>query len=415
MRKGTILQAGTLGAIVLGSFLLHSCVAGPRTVEPLSVGEVAAAPKLQVGLGKAVRSEGFTIRLKGNYALQGATGLLDRGAAGDLEVKWDGGLKIGRLQTTESLVRIVPEKDGDLEFNAIRYRGEFLLIKDEEKAGGAARVTLVNEVDLESYLKGVVGSEMSLSQHPEALKAQSIAARTYAMYEVKQQTLRRVRGEKFDVWDDDRSQVYLGHKNEAARAVEVVDATRGMFCVWQGRIFKTFFSSTCGGATEPANMVLGREAEDIQPLNGTTCGTGGTPYCSGSKYFKWTAELAKADIVAKLFPDKPQIRIDRVEVTKKLPGGHALEVTLSLAGTARKVVVHANDGFRRKIDAKLIRSTMWEDEIKQDATKVVISGRGWGHGCGMCQVGAYKMAELGFGAVQICEFYYPGAKVQKLY
>jgi stage II sporulation protein D len=413
--RGTILQAATLGGIVLGSFLLHSCMAGPRYVEPLAVGEVTSAPKLQVGLGKAVRVEGFTIRLRGDYALHGGAGLLDRGAAGDLEVRINGGLTIGRFVSKEPVVRVVPARDGDLEFNGIRYRGEFLIVRDEEKAGGAARVTLVNEVDLESYLKGVVGSEMSLSQHPEALKAQSIAARTYAMYEVKQQTLRRVRGEKFDVWDDDRSQVYLGIKNEAARAIEVVDATRGMFCVWQGRIFKTFFSSTCGGATEPAKMVLGREAEDIPPLNGTTCGTGGVPYCSGSKHFRWSAELSKADIVAKLFPDKPQVKVERVEVTKRLPGGHALEVSLSLAGTARKVVVHANDGFRRKIDARLIRSTLWEEEIQEDATKVVIKGRGWGHGCGLCQVGAYKMAELGFGAVQICEFYYPGAKVQKLY
>jgi stage II sporulation protein D len=187
-----------------------------------------------------------------------------------------------------------------------------------------------------------------------------------------------------------------------------------MFMVHDGRIFKTFFSSTCGGHTEPASIVLGREADDVPPLRGAPCGDGRQIYCEGSKHFRWRAEFAKADLVKKLFPDKAQVVIEKIEVTKTLPGGHAAEISISLAGTSRKVVMEANGGFRRKVDPRALKSTLWE-KIEEDAARVVITGRGWGHACGMCQTGAYRMAEIGKGAVQICEHYYPGAKVQKLY
>jgi stage II sporulation protein D len=416
VKRETVVQLSTLAGIIAGSFLLHSCMAGPRYNEPLAVGEVASVPKICVGLGKFVRVEVAPLLVRGDFAIHGEKGVIDRSSGMDkaVELRWKNGILVGSVATGEPFVRIVPATDGDLEIGGIRYRGELHVFRDDEKAGGGPRITVANQVDLESYLKGVVGSEMSLSQHVEALKAQAIAARTYAMYEVKARTLRTVKNEKFDVYDDDRSQVYLGLKNEAAKAVAVVDATRGMFMTYQGRIFKTFFSSTCGGSTEPAHIVLGREAEDIPPLNGALCGDAVHPYCEGSKHFHWKAELLKADLVKKLFPDKPQIVIEQIEITRTLPGGHAWEVALTLAGTSRKVVMGANDGFRRRVDPRLIRSTLWE-KIEQDAEKFVITGRGWGHGCGLCQYGAYRMAETGKSAVEICEMYYPQAKVQKLY
>ena len=108
-------------------------------------------------------------------------------------------------------------------------------------------LTLVNDVDLEDYLRGVVGKEMSLSRGEEALKAQVVAARTYALYEAKMRTLATVKGEKFDVYDDERSQVYGGQERETATAARLVDDTRGEFVIYGSRLVKTFFSSTCGG------------------------------------------------------------------------------------------------------------------------------------------------------------------------
>jgi len=415
VRRETVLQLLTLAGIVVGSFFLHSCMAGPRYHEPVTVGEVAAPPRILVGLGKFVRVDAAPLLVRGDYAIHGDKGVIERGRgmSAPVELRWQDGVRVGAIATSEPIVRIVPAADGDLEVGGIRYRGELHVMRDDDK-GGAPKITLANQIDLEGYLKGVVGSEMSLSQGIEALKAQSIAARTYAMFEVKSRTLRTVKGEKFDVYDDDRSQVYLGIKNESARAIEVVDATRGMFMIYNGRIFKTFFSSTCGGSTEPAHIVLGREADDIPPLNGTRCGDGVHAYCEGSKHFRWTVTLMKVDLVKKLFPDKPQTAIERIEITRKLAGGHAWEIAITVAGSSKKVTMGANDGFRRRVDPRVIKSTLWED-LQEDAEKVVITGRGWGHACGLCQYGAYRMAELGFSAVQICENYYPQAKVQKLY
>jgi stage II sporulation protein D len=404
---------GALFAIFWGGFFLHSCVAGPRFADPLEVETVASAPRIQVGIEDRVESA--TFRVAGEWAVHGEKGPIDRGGAmgAPAAVRWDGGIRVGDRVYAEVQVRIVPARDGDLEIGKARYHGDLIIVRDEDRNSGAPRVTLVNEVDLETYLRGVVGKEMSLDKPEEALKAQVIAARTYAMYEMKARTLRTVKGEKFDVYDDERSQVYGGMERETARASALVDATRGMFVAWEGRIIKTFFAATCGGHTEPAHLMLGREADNIPPLSGVPCGNGRVVFCENAKYYRWSATLSKPEVAKKLFGDE-RVRIAKVEVTKTMKGGHAMEVELALEGTSRKVKLHANDGFRRKIDPRAIRSTLWE-RIEEDAQKIVLHGRGWGHACGMCQTGAYRMAELGHSAVKILEHYYPTAKVEKLY
>lgn len=418
MGRPVILQSVTLLSIAWGSFFLHSCATSGRLVQdPVAFDRIVEAPRVQVGLSKAIRVGSATFRIEGGHLVHGSRALLDKAGAmaASAEIRPEGaGIRIGETVYAETRLRIVPATDGDLKVGAASYRGELLVLRDDDRETKAPRVTLINEVDLETYVKGVVGREMSLRKGAEALKAQVIAARSYAMYEVKARTLRLARGEHFDLYDDDRSQVYGGLDAETAYAAALVDQTRGLFVTWNGKLVKTFFSSTCGGRTEPAHIVLGREADDIPPLAGTICGDGKAAYCEKSKYFRWTATLAKDEIAKKLFPDKPATRISKVEITKTLPGGRAVEVALSIEGSSRKVPLAANEGFRRKISPQSIRSTLW-DSIEEDAKQIVISGRGWGHACGLCQTGAYEMADRGFAAAEILEHYYPTAKVRKLY
>ncbi len=410
MRKGRYAPLVGLLAVAWCAFFIHACSAGPAFRDPSAIGDITAAPRVQVGLSKAMRAESAAFAVRGPYAITTERGVVEKGDALEAKATSAGGITINERAFQDAAVRVTCARDGDLEIGGVRYHGDLLLVADEDRQTRAPRITLVNEVDLESYLKGVVGKEMSLSVGVEALKAQVIAARSYAMYEARHRTLRSrgERSEKFDLYDDERSQVYGGMERETDLARKLVDETRGQFAIWNGRLFKTFYSSTCGGHTEPATLILG-EGEDVPPLRGTAC-----PYCEGSRHYRWTESFGKADVAKKLFPESANARLKSVRITKTLPGGHASEVAVALEGQSREVLLHANTEFRRKIDPRKIKSTLWE-KIEDGGDKIVITGRGWGHGAGLCQVGAYKMAELGRSAAEILEHYYPSAKVQKLY
>lgn len=140
-------------------------------------------------------------------------------------------------------VVITPSANALLAVNGRRYRGTFRL----NPARG--RVSVINNVDLEQYLPGVVPVEMPASWAPQALRAQAIAARSYAM------ATRRVTGD-FDMYADERSQVYRGLAAEDARTTAAVTSTAGLVAMYRGRVATTFFSSTSGGRTEHVENVF---------------------------------------------------------------------------------------------------------------------------------------------------------------
>lgn len=412
-----------LGAVLLATclaFLFHTCSAGQPLKDRLRLGTLVAAPRLQVGLGRCLRDGVVRISVHGPYEIRGRNGTLARGSQLPwVEVAAGDALSIGDAVFRETPLSLVPEIDGTLEVeysrdargnpvkpSGVRYQGSLIIhLLPEKKLG------LVNDVDLEDYLKGVVGKEMNLAEGLEALKAQVIAARTYAVYEQRLDRVRRVKGEVFDLYDDERSQMYGGLERRTALAEKLVDETRGIFLTYQGKLVRTFYSSACGGHTEPAWEVLKDETERIPPLAGTRC-----EYCQRRAIYRWKdpVVIQKKDIAERCLPKELQDRkIRSVEVTKTLPGGHALEVTLTLENPSRLVRLNAAADFRRNVLEKL-RSTLW-DRIEDRGESIAIYGRGYGHGAGLCQVGAYEMAKDGKTGAEILEYYYPGTQVQKLY
>ncbi len=410
--RGGVRSVPILLGCAWAAFFLHSCTAPRRALDPVAMIDTHSAPRIQVGLSKGLRVPAARVAFEGPFQVFGAAGPLPAddaaGASGYVELSIDGGLKVGSRSYAEPAVRLSAGPDAGFVLEGTRYRGDLLVVRDEVKGGGPPVLTLVNDVDLEDYLAGVVGKEMSLSKGEEALKAQVVAARTYAWYEVQNRTLRVRAGEKFDVYDDERSQVYGGRERETALAIRLVAETRGLCCSYEGRIFKTFFSSTCGGHTEPARLMLS-EGEDIPPLSGTPCG-----HCTEGKFYRWSAEFDRAEMAKKLFGAQTVSKIASVTVTKTMRGGHALEVLVLVDNSKKEYRFHANDGFRRRIDPRAIRSTMIES-VKVEGEKVIVAGKGWGHAVGMCQVGAYRLADLGWSSTRILEFYYPRSAVKKFY
>jgi stage II sporulation protein D len=413
-----------LAAVVVGLwlvFLAHTCTAGPPLREDVRVGESASPPTLQVGLGRCLRDPFARVAVRGPFQVRGRSDVL---ASGD-ELPWsevraaEAGVRVGAAVFRESPVTVVPERDGTIEVEytrdarnnpvraaAVRYPGSLIV-----HALADGKLVLVNEVDLEDYLKGVVGKEMNLSEGEEALKAQVIAARTYAVHEQRLERVRRVKGEKFDLYDDERSQVYGGLERATGAASRLVDQTRGMFLVYEGKLVRTFYSSSCGGATEPAWEVLSEEMEKVPPLGGRKC-----DYCARRSAHRWKEPVvvSKREIAEKCLPrELAHAKVKSVEIARTLPGGRAAEVALALENSSRVVRLQANAEFRRVLGPRF-RSTLW-DRIEDRGDAIAIWGRGYGHGAGMCQIGAYEMARDGKAAGEILEYYFPGARVRKLY
>jgi stage II sporulation protein D len=162
----------------------------------------------------------------------------------------------------------------------VAYRGKLNVSSDGKL------VQVIDTVGLESYLKGVVPAEMPSSWPPEALKAQAVAARSYALANV-------TTGRAFDLYGDTRSQVFGGVKAENAATSAAVDATKGQVVLYKGKVANTLFFSTSGGRTASALESTGLNVPYLVPV--------ADPYDSGSPYHDWGPVLLDAAVVAKQF------------------------------------------------------------------------------------------------------------------
>jgi stage II sporulation protein D len=247
---------------------------------------------------------------------------------------------------------------------------------------------------MEDYLLGVVGGEMPPSWEMEALKAQAVAARTYAASRRREAA---ARGADFDVWDDTRSQVYAGMPGGAyaSRIEEAVRSTAGEVLVWNGELLTAYFHSTCGGHTESAARVFG--VASCEPLSGVGCTT-----CGDSTAFEWEAAVEAADL-------EEALGVGPLKSIRGLdpgPSGRCLRVEVQ-GETGRREM--KGSALRAAVGYGILRSTAFEAEVADG--EIRFRGRGFGHGVGLCQWGARGMAKTGATYIEILNHYYPGALV----
>ncbi len=296
----------------------------------------------------------------------------------------EGRLRLGGGPPQATGLVIAPDRAGDLLIDGRRYAGTITIIP-----AGEGNFHVVNEVDLESYIAGVVGSEMGHDAPDEALKAQAVASRTFAWTALG-------RDGPFDVYADTRSQVYRGQPPPGGSAERAALATRGVLLCWRGRPFKTYFSSSCGGATESAADAFG--VAEIPPLAGVACGR-----CGGARNAEWKIDVPVNDLGLGPFT--------RAVVESRTAGGRARSVLFEFADGATKTVP-ARD-LRASLGPDRLLSTRFEISLEGGVLR--FSGRGWGHGCGLCQGGAVAMSREGRTFEEILRAYYPGADVRKAY
>lgn len=298
----------------------------------------------------------------------------------------------GKLLLTDKL-RIV--SSGRLALNNHEYRRELELISRKHK--DKSEVLVVHPLPLEEYLVGIVSSEVPSSWPLEALKAQAIAARTFALWK-KYERVDLPYHMESTVLD----QVYSGANREFDSAKKAVRQTYGEILTHHHRPIHAYFHSTCGKQTESSAEGWGMS---LSYLPGSKC-----PNCKTSKRHDWSAQISQKQMdraFEKLLGEK----VHEIRILSRSKSGRMKKV--ALVGRNKRKTVTGVD-VRRLLGYSKLRSTL-VTEMTKTSNGFTFKGRGSGHGVGMCQWGAKGMADLGRSAEEILSHYYPRTHVRRMY
>ncbi len=279
-------------------------------------------------------------------------------------------------------------KDGLLSYNGRVYRGAIWL--KPIRTATEVSFQAINLVDLEDYLISVVPSEMPTSWHLEAVKAQSIAARSYAVANYWKNEK-----DNYDLKDTTDDQVYLGVESETATGNRACDETSGIVLKHNQKVISAFFHSTSGGATEVGENVWGKEIPYVQSV---------ADYDDNSPHFSWQRKFAvnQAEKALGLAPSS----LLSIQPFCKVPSNRVKQAAVvSLDNTT--IVT----GERLRQLFKLPSSIF---NVSFEDGSYIFAGRGFGHGLGMSQYGARTLAESGYNAAQILSYYYRDVSVEYL-
>lgn len=307
---------------------------------------------------------------------------------------------------------------------------------------------LVEHVGIEDYLRGVVSSEMFPNWPVEAYKAQAVAARTYAL-----QTRALVRGnaasgsngrtarpnQAFDVESTIRDQAYGGTADRPA-IVQAVDQTAGVVLTWNGQFLRAYYHSTCGGRAASARDTWPTGAGFEYNLSGPIQAQSRDFACNSASMFRWSVSRTRAETVARLrqwgfdagHPVKAITGLERIlplaeAVTGRpsrfmvvQPGGQtfqlsAEELRLAFNEDVAGQATIAPNAARPPAVGQVARVPSGDLEVTLAGEVVTITGRGFGHGVGMCQWCAKGFADRGENFATMLQRFYPAARLERVY
>ena len=326
------------------------------------------------------------------------------------------GWQIGTAHFAPGEMTLEQSNDGSVRVGGHAYHGRYRFVPVAPD-----KFDVVNDLDLESYLQGVLRSELFPNWHDETYKAQAIVARTYALYEARTEGI----GRAFDVYSDTKSQAYGGIDAETPRSREATQATAGIVVAFgsPGRetIFKAYFSSCCGGIAQSAADAFGDPP--IQPLDDEDR----HPVCQDAPKYNWGP-----------------ISIPKAEITRRMRAwGAWKKQPLKDIGLVTRIDIHLTNSHGRPIrffvtDARGYRYSMRAEDLRESVNtdagpggvKIFSSffkpvdngpdilfteGHGYGHGVGMCQWCAEHEAAQGWNDEAIILTAFPGAKLVRAY
>jgi stage II sporulation protein D len=287
------------------------------------------------------------------------------------------------VKATELIIE--PQNQGYVWIGDRWYRGTTHLIREGET------ITAVNYVNLEHYLYSVVGAEAVATWPIEALKAQAVAARSYALYKLNTQANSK---NIYDVDTTVSTQVYKGLDTEYTTTHKAVDSTLGQIMTYNNQVILAAFHSSSGGYTENVEDVWTSPLPYLRAV---------VDYDQQSPVFEWQ-QVFPVSKIATLVAGIGNIKgLQPVEMT---PRGRV--ITMKVTGDSGSAMVSGKD-LRATLD---LRSTLFR--ISTDGQNLQVKGRGFGHGLGLSQWGAYYLARQGVDYHRILAHYYQSASLTQL-
>jgi len=294
------------------------------------------------------------------------------------------------------------------------FRGELMVFLSGNQ------LLLVNQLSLEEYLYGVVPAEIPSFAPPEALKAQAVVARTIVL-----RKLEKTKDKLFD-FDKDIFQVYRGLNAETSSCRKAVDKTRGEVILYEGKPVEAFYHSNCGGCLR--SDVFGRrdylysEYEDVLPKKKLSFSYRDKEiwfktfpedaFSSAGKNFRWQRIYDEEDF--KLAFGKSIKELEKINILSEGECGYKEKIKIEFKN--KKDTVEGELNIRNYFDHLKSSAFLIELKYKNNHPHLLILwGAGFGHGAGLSQEGAIRMAELGYSYKEILNHYYKNIKIEKLY
>lgn len=390
--RTTVYFKGRLYAVVLAAFLALGIHDAPRSADVVRVRLFSGKTVTSLNVADA-NGDRLTI-----HDPSGALATLDMGQKLEFDVwndflraKWtSGSVPLDHAFITPRSGAATLTVDGE----SRSYRGtiEIILDGEIEKAG----LVVINEVGLSDYVSSVLPKEYGFKE-PEGLKAQAIVIRTYALRAKSE-------GRKpYDLTDGTGSQVYDGLEAETEFSRAAVEATAGVAITHDGHLIEAVYSAHCGGHSASNEDVW--NSRPVPYLRGRK-----DPYDGDAPVARWESRIRKDDLL-QMLSQAHGVRVKSVSVSKRGTGDRATEIKLD--ADPRDVDV-STQSFRVAVNGRFggsaIKSTHFD--VRSDGDSYRFSGRGLGHGVGLCQWGAAAMAKNGRSYEDILHFYYKDVKIE---
>lgn len=357
----------------------------------------ATEPAIRVGLADAAQAlsiqsaDPFSIRLPSGKTfnasgrvtvrVQGAGLLLNERAVAESRVWVEGSRGTYQVRVGTKAGEAIPSDSNP----------EWVVRGPLEIQSAPSGLALINWIDLEDYVAGVVSGEVGAKWPIEALKAQAVAARTYVLYKKVEN-----QWQPFDVVASVQDQVYHGHSVRAESVLQAVAATRGQVVTYDHRPIFAAYSSTAAGPTEDALYVW---ALDLPYLKGVDC-----PFDEQAPRYDWRTSFTFDYLEQQLRKEGYTVgKVATFTPYTFTPSGRVDRVRLL---HSRGEIILRGQDLRRVVGYSKIFSTQFS--IESFGPEVVVVGHGAGHAVGMCQWGMREMAELGYDYQSIVRHYYPG-------
>lgn len=428
-------------------------------------------PTIRVGIMSAER---ITAMLHGGYVIDGSDDRIN----GDVSAQYaDGGILFNGVRY--SVLRLTPVSESECFFKLcdVTIGVEFHWQRKEAQSfkGGIefyaadGAVTVINNINAEEYLKSVISSEMNAHASLELLKAHAVISRSWLIAQISKKGTDAKNGGKgmradgneivkwydrddhdlFDVCADDHCQRYQGITKAYIPTVKrAVEETRGEVLVSDGEICDARFSKCCGGATEEFGYCW--EDKDVEYLKGVRDSADEAPlpdltteceaekwiaaepeaFCNTSDgeilrqilndfdmetndFYRWQVRYSQQEL-SDIVRERSGIDFGTIESLTPLERGVSGRISrLRIDGSKRSMIIGKELEIRKTLSRSHLYSSAFT--VKRENGDFVIYGAGWGHGVGLCQIGAAVMGSKGYGYREILAHYYKGARVEAAY